>query len=78
MHLRIHLGGSGGIGRDWRSGRNWRRRVEHLVSFWKFGRGTGCDLWWSRGGWRSGSGQRSRGISSRCKCGRGVVQWSGG
>ena len=34
MHLRIHLGGRGGIGRDQRSGRSWRRGVKHLVSFW--------------------------------------------
>ena len=41
MHLRIHLGSGGGIGRNRRSGRSGRRGVEHLVSFWKFGRGTG-------------------------------------
>jgi hypothetical protein len=44
MHLRIHLGSGGGIGRDRRSGGNGRRGVEHLMSFWKFGRGIGCDV----------------------------------
>jgi len=46
MHLRIHLCSGGGIGHGGgrRSEGVGRRGVEHLVSFWKFSRGTGSDL----------------------------------
>ena len=63
----MHLGVGRGIlrdGRGWRSGGSGRRGVEHLVSFGKLGRGIGSDWGWRRRGWRSGSGQRSRGIFS--------------
>ena len=66
VHLGIHLqisGGTGCHGHKRRCG-SGRRGVEHLVSLGKLVCGIGSDLGWGRGGWRSGSGRRSRGIFS--------------
>lgn len=58
-HANMHLGGGAGIGGDGRgrrSRRRGRRGVKHLVGLRKRRCGTGCDLGWRGGSWRSGRG----------------------